>query len=170
MAKVIFFCLLVAVDQFSKHLALTRLQVGESREVIEGFFSLTLVFNPGAAFGMFSAMPDGPRRLTLGIVSALALLVVLRLALREVRQDRFALWALTGIFGGAVGNLIDRFRFDAVVDFLDFYYGTLRWPAFNVADSAICIGVFVVVLRMFLASKHVEESAQDTAVGNGAAS
>jgi len=141
------FIVVLILDQFTKILALKSLNQESVLEVIPGLFNLTLVFNPGAAFGMFADLSDDTRRMTLLVVTALALGVVW-LIYKEIRGDRFSEFALAGILAGAIGNLIDRFRFDAVVDFLDFYISSYHWPAFNIADSAICIGVGVLMFRM----------------------
>ena len=114
---------------------------------IRDSFNLTLVFNPGAAFGMFADMADGVRQATLLGVTLLALFVVWHIY-KEVKGDSWSELALIAVLAGAIGNLIDRARFEAVVDFLDFYISSYHWPAFNIADSAICIGVGVLMLRM----------------------
>jgi signal peptidase II len=139
----------VVSDQWTKYLAESRLTVGGSIEVIPGFFDMTLVYNPGAAFGMFGSWPDQTRQIALWSVSALALAVLVWFIFKEAKEDRTSLVALSAIFGGAAGNLVDRFRFDAVVDFIDIYVGSYHWPAFNVADSAISVGVVVLLLRSF---------------------
>lgn len=144
---IVFLCVLL-IDQLTKILALHFLALGHPHTVLPGLFDFTLVFNPGAAFGMFGGLPDAQRRAALGIVSVIALVVVFRFMLREARHDNASQLALSAILAGAVGNIIDRFKFDAVVDFLDFYYGSHHWPAFNVADSAISIGVCVLIVRM----------------------
>ncbi len=121
-------------------------------------FNFTLVYNPGAAFGMFSGLPDVWRRTVLIVVSLLALLVVFRFILKDAKGDLVSQLALSAILGGALGNIIDRFRFDAVVDFLDVYYGTYHWPAFNIADSAISVGVVVLVIRLLFEKQPEKES------------
>ena len=161
MTKAILFVLILVLDQLTKHLALTELELDRPLKVIDGLFNLTLVMNPGAAFGMFGGLADPTRRIVLGVVSVVAVVVVLRLAFREVRHDSIALSCLTAILAGAAGNLIDRFRFDSVVDFLDFYVGRYHWPAFNVADSAICLGVAIVLLRMTFIHKPETASLED---------
>lgn len=142
------FVIVLVGDQVTKYLALQHLSESKLIQVIPGVFNLTLVFNRGAAFGMFGNLPDTLRRVVLVLVSAIALVVVFRFMCKEAKHDRYAQLALVAILSGAIGNIIDRVRFDAVVDFLDFYYGTYHWPAFNIADSAISLGVFVLVLRL----------------------
>lgn len=155
LGRSILFIFLVALDQLTKELILSRIRLGEVVSVIPNFFNLTLVYNPGAAFGMFSGLEDTTRRLMLVIVSVLALLVVVRFMFKEARDDVVSQYALVAVLSGALGNLIDRVRFDAVVDFLDFYWKTYHWPAFNVADSAISIGVTVLMIRMIFAKPPV---------------
>ncbi|MGH7403234.1 MAG: signal peptidase II [Candidatus Rokuibacteriota bacterium] len=138
-------------DAVTKHLALQHLSPGRPVSVIDGFFSLTLVMNPGLAFGMLAGTPAGWRWLVASLsIVALAVLAVVGLRMLSMGGCLTPL-ALGLIFGGAVGNLIDRGRFGAVVDFLDFYWRGYHWPAFNVADSAISVGVTLLALRMLTA-------------------
>lgn len=141
------FLLVVILDQLSKNIILSRFTEGESVVVIPNCFNLVLVFNPGAAFGLFAGFDTPYRQLTIFVVSIVAFGVI-ALMLKEAKGDLLSNFALSAIMGGAIGNIIDRFRFDSVVDFLDFYIGQMHWPAFNVADSAICIGVFLLVWGM----------------------
>ena len=138
--------LIVVLDQLTKLIALSRLTPGVPVAVIEGFAALTLVMNPGLAFGLLAGIPAGWRWIV-GLLSLVALVVLLRVALRILPSGGWREQCAIGlIFGGAVGNLIDRTRFGAVVDFVDVYYRDWHWPAFNVADSAISIGVAVLAL------------------------
>ena len=146
--------LVLVLDQWTKYLALSKLKYGETIAVIDGLFNFTLVYNPGAAFGMFGNLPETQRQIVLTVVSVLALCVVFWYLRGEAKGDPYSQVALMGILGGAIGNIIDRFRFDAVVDFLDFYYQSYHWPAFNIADSAISVGVAVLVLRMFITERR----------------
>jgi signal peptidase II len=136
----------VALDQVSKRLVLSSFQPGEVRPVIDGLFNLTLTFNRGAAFGLWSGLPSGWREAILGLTILMALAVVAFLMTRSHYQSLWAQTSLAAILGGAIGNIIDRVKFGAVVDFLDFYLGSYHWPAFNVADSAICVGVALLIL------------------------
>lgn len=145
------FLVVLVLDLWTKHLAQSNFSEGEVVEVIPDLFNLTLVYNPGAAFGLFSNLPDFWRRFVLLLVSSLALVVVFRFMLKEAKDDAWSQVALSGILAGAIGNILDRLRFDAVVDFLDFYWGSYHWPAFNVADSAISVGVFILIVRIIFA-------------------
>ena len=157
----IFFVVFVS-DQITKHMVTLRLELNEIIEVVPNFFNITRVHNEGAAFGMFSNLPDPWRHIVIGGVSVLALIVLIRFLLVETRSDAWAQYAQMGILGGAIGNISDRFRFDHVVDFLDFYLAGTHFPSFNIADSAISVGVFVLIIRMFF-----YESDYDLAKGKG---
>ena len=129
------------LDQVTKALILAHLPLGGSIAVIPGFFDLTHVHNPGGAFGFLAGMSAEVRSLLFIAVSLVAAGLILYFYWQTPLGQRFLSVGLALIFGGAVGNLVDRMRFGIVVDFLDVYAGTLHWPAFNVADSAITIGV-----------------------------
>ncbi|MCL4148637.1 UNVERIFIED_CONTAM: hypothetical protein GTU68_054410 [Idotea baltica] len=107
---------------------------------------------------MFGNLPDTIRRIVLMGVSIGAFIVVFFMY-RDTKDDPYSVTALVLIVSGAIGNLIDRIRYDAVVDFLDFYWKTYHWPAFNIADSAICIGVTVLVFRMLFFHKDLPPTA-----------
>ncbi len=139
--------LVVFLDQYTKYIVVETIRQGTVVPVIDGVFNLTLTYNKGAAFGMLSGVSDGLRQLLLGGVTALAVCVVLYFLFYDYYHDRFAQMALGFILGGAAGNVLDRIRIGEVVDFLDVYYRNYHWPAFNVADSAICIGVVFLLFR-----------------------
>jgi len=136
----------ILIDQITKQLVLEKFQPGEILSVIPGFFNLTLTFNPGAAFGLWTNLPPGWREFALGASIALALTVVVIFLRQPTYQSTLARVSLSGILGGALGNIIDRLLYGSVIDFLDVYIGNSHWPAFNVADSAISLGVIVLVL------------------------
>jgi signal peptidase II len=136
----------VILDQITKLIVLQRLVPGLPIVLIDGFLAFTLVMNTGLAFGLLAGIPAGWRWLV-GLLSLVALVVLLRVALRILPSGGWREQSAIGlIFGGAVGNLIDRTRFGAVVDFVDVYVRDWHWPAFNVADSAITVGVAVLAL------------------------
>jgi signal peptidase II len=144
------------LDQVTKALALTHLTPGQPLAIIDGFCSLTLVMNPGLAFGFLSSTPVSSRWIV-ALLSIGALAVLGVVGLRLLRPGgRLSGFALGLIFGGAIGNLIDRARFGAVVDFLDFYWRGYHWPAFNVADSGITVGVVLLALHLMLAPSGQE--------------
>jgi len=139
---------IVTLDQITKAIALERLPLGVPVTVIDGWLALTLVLNPGLAFGLLGSVPPGGRWVVAAL-SLVALAVLARVALRVLPAGGWTGRLAIGlIFGGAVGNLVDRARFGAVVDFVDVYWRGWHWPAFNVADSAITVGVALLALRL----------------------
>lgn len=138
----------VILDIWTKALVLRHLDLYEAIPVIPGFFQLVHVRNTGAAFGIGADASSKlvPLLLNLGAIAVFCVVVVY--ALRTAVTDRLLQTGLHLILGGAIGNLLDRFRFGYVVDFLDIYIGRHHWPAFNVADSAICIGIVLLFLDM----------------------
>jgi signal peptidase II len=118
--------------------------------VIPGFFNLTHIRNPGGAFGFMAAGSQGLRNLLFLGVSALAMGLIVFFYRSTPKTHPALASALAMIFGGAVGNLIDRLRFGEVVDFLDLYLGAYHWPAFNVADSAITVGITIFIAHVVL--------------------
>jgi signal peptidase II len=139
---------IVALDQAAKLLVDRLMDLHESHQVIDGFLRLTYVRNRGAAFGILS---DADLPFQAGVFSVLSLAALLAIAVYAWRlpaDSRLPKSALALIMGGAVGNLIDRMRLGYVIDFVDAHLGAYHWPAFNVADSAITIGVALLVLDM----------------------
>jgi signal peptidase II len=152
---------IVVLDQLTKYAVVQRFRLHESVRVIPGFFDLTYVRNPGAAFG-FLAGASGVWRSIFFITISLVALVVIAALVRQTR-DRLSLYAFALIGGGAVGNLIDRVRFGEVVDFIDWYYRTYHWPTFNIADSAISLGVGLLVIDTLF---HRKQEEQKTEISN----
>ena len=139
----------VLLDQVTKAMVSRKIPLHTSIPVIPGLFDLTHVQNTGAAFGLFASMESPLKGILLSAVALLVLLGVLGYAwTSSPRWARLQL-GLASILGGAVGNLIDRLSAGSVTDFLDFYVGTHRWPAFNVADSAITVGVLLLALDLW---------------------
>ena len=137
--------LLVTVDQVTKFLVKHSFELYESKEVIPGFFNLTFVLNPGAAFGMLARMNESYRQLFFIAVTILAILAVIFLMYKELGH-RLRTFSYALILSGAIGNFIDRLYLGKVVDFLDFYIKGYHWPAFNVADSSITIGIILLFI------------------------
>ncbi len=131
----------IGVDQVTKALVAARIPLHATISVIPGFFDLTHVRNTGAAFGLFAGDASPARTLLLTFVAAVVFCGVVVYAWRASARDAVLQTALAFVAGGAVGNLVDRIRFNFVTDFLRFYVGVHEWPSFNVADSAITIGV-----------------------------
>jgi signal peptidase II len=146
--------LVVLLDQLSKIWIVASLRLHEGFPLIDGFFNIVHVRNPGAAFGFLAAAPPLFRSVFFIAVTVAAILLILRYLRVSRIEEPSLVWALALILSGAVGNLIDRVRFGEVVDFLDVYVGAYHWPAFNVADSAITVGA--VMLMMVLLSRRKE--------------
>lgn len=139
----------LGADQASKAAALARIGPWEHITVIPGFFDLVNVSNYGAAFGFLNRPDWGWPSVFFAAFTCLAIVVLLWLVKGVTESDRLHLAAIGSIIGGALGNLVDRLRFGYVVDFVDLYIGRWHWPAFNVADAAICVGAGVLALKMF---------------------
>ena len=138
----------IVLDAWTKLLVSTHIDLREAIPIIPDFLQLVHVRNTGAAFGI-GANSDSrivPILLNVGAIGVFCIVVVY--AFRAAITDRVLQTGLHLILGGAIGNLVDRFRFGYVVDFLDFYVRDHHWPAFNVADSAICIGIALLFLDM----------------------
>jgi signal peptidase II len=140
--------LVAAADQAAKALVTVSIPQYHSVQVIPGFFDLVHIYNRGAAFGFLNS-PDIEWQFWLFLgATALALWAILYLA-RNARYDPLLFTGLGLILGGAIGNLVDRLRYRAVLDFLDFYIGDWHWPAFNVADAAICMGALLTCIALY---------------------
>ena len=151
--------LLIIFDQYTKYLITGTFdfKLGESVPVIDGLFNITYVRNPGAAFGFLANAGSAIRKPLFLLVPVLACIWLVWLLMHSVEKNRLLTWAYSLIFAGAIGNLIDRFRLDYVVDFLDFYLGNSHFPAFNVADSCISIAAGMIILDLFLQMKKKDE-------------
>ena len=144
----------VALDQASKLWVVHHFALYDSHPVIPGLFNLTYLTNNGAAFSILAGQPALWRQ-AFFIGAALVALVLLVIARRSYgRQSTWYNLALALIAGGAIGNLIDRVRLGHVIDFLDFYLGSSHWPAFNIADSAITVGVLLFVFKNLLLERR----------------
>ncbi len=139
--------LVVVFDQASKLHIDYHFKLYESYPLIPGLFSLTYIRNKGAAFGILA---DSSLRIPFFIlVSILAILAILWFLRQRHDVQRVGNFALALVFSGAIGNLIDRVRMGEVIDFIDVYWRQYHWPAFNVADSAITVGVVLLLLEMW---------------------
>jgi signal peptidase II len=140
--------LVVLADQISKTLILKYLPLHHSIPVVAGVFDITHIRNPGGAFGLMANMSVFGRSIVFLFISSIAVGLILYFYSKTPRTHTFLSIGFALIFGGAVGNLIDRVRFGSVVDFLDFYIGNYHWPAFNIADSAITVGIFIFIYHL----------------------
>lgn len=150
------------MDQLVKVYVHTHFHLGESVIVIPNFFNLTYVRNFGAAFGFLAESHPSFREIFFLSMPPIALVIILGI-LRGVKDtDTKQIIALSSIFGGAIGNYIDRVRFRYVIDFLDFHlYNRWSWPAFNIADMAIVGGVGLLLLLMFLENKKKDNTEKE---------
>ena len=145
--------LVLVLDQISKAWVLANFRLMD-RQIVTSFFNLVLVFNPGASFS-FLADAGGWQKWFF-VALALGISLWLLSLLKKHAHERLMPAALSLILGGAIGNVVDRLRFDAVVDFLDFHLAGYHWPAFNVADSAIFVGVALMLWHQFRFGKENE--------------
>ena len=146
----------VALDQLTKAWIVDSFKLFESLEIIPGFFNLVYVTNSGAAFSLLADVDSPWRHYFFLVVGALAVVGLTVAYVKMVKVNWYYCPALAFIAGGAIGNLIDRIRFGAVIDFLDVYIGQYHWPAFNVADSAICIGAGMCLIINILDIRNQE--------------
>jgi signal peptidase II len=137
----------LALDLATKALVQATMDPYRSIPVIPGLFDLTFVQNPGGVFGVFKGLDARWRSALFTVVPVAAILLITAYARHVPPAQRLTQASLAMILGGAVGNLIDRLRFGYVVDFLDVHWRGWHWPAFNVADAAICVGVGLLMLE-----------------------
>jgi signal peptidase II len=138
----------LAFDRWTKALIQKRFGLNESIPVIDGFFNITYVRNTGVAFGIFDPLSLPAKSVLLSVFTAFAAVVVIVYSVRSSVRNRLLQIALALILGGALGNLYDRIAYGYVIDFLEFYARSYHWPSFNVADSAISIGVALLALEI----------------------
>ena len=143
----------VVLDQWTKWIVESRLADHGPVVVIPGFLNFIYVENTGVAFGMFASHRTDWGWVILALLGIAALTLVGYVFVKTPTRDRWLLTALALIMGGAVGNLIDRIANQAVTDFIDAYFGSYHWHTFNVADSAITIGICLMALDMFVGRK-----------------
>lgn len=147
----------IVLDQATKYLASGLLDYGVPVPVLP-FFNLTLAHNPGAAFSFLAGASGWQRWFFIGIALVVSVLIVGWMKRLSPRENWLAA-ALALILGGAIGNVIDRVMYGYVVDFIDLYYGAWHWPAFNIADSAITVGVAIMLIDSLLFSRETTPGA-----------
>jgi signal peptidase II len=147
---------IVVLDQITKWMVRNELPLHDGLPVIPGFFSIIHAANPGGAFSLFADAHDGIRLPFFFTAAALALTFLIYFVRQIPNDQRLLIFALASVLGGAVGNLIDRVLFGQVTDFLLVYYNGWVWPAFNVADSFISIGVTILVAHSMF-GREIEE-------------
>jgi signal peptidase II len=146
--------IILLLDQVTKYIIEEHVRLFEVIPVIPGFFNITQVRNKGAAFSLFAGAPEAFRSLFFTTVTIVAIVVIV-LLIRKT-NERLLMVAFSLIAGGAVGNLIDRVRYGEVVDFIQWYVKSYYWPSFNVADSAITVGVCLLAVDMLF---HKQDNA-----------
>jgi signal peptidase II len=139
--------LVIVIDQLTKWLVSSQFELRETLAVMPSF-NLTLAHNYGAAFSFLAGAGGWQRWFFTGLALIVSLVLIIWLK-RLKASAKLEAFSLAMILGGALGNLIDRVAYGYVVDFLDVYYGTYHWPAFNIADSAICLGAILLIVDSF---------------------
>lgn len=166
----------VAVDQLAKWVIRSTMHLNQTIEVLGEFFTLSFILNSGIAFGMFDSHPSPYKTPLLIFVSLVALGIILYIFLSLPRNVRLAGVSMGLVFGGAIGNIIDRMARGEVVDFLDVDFPDIvipalnihmtRWPTFNIADSCVLVGIvmlLVIIIRHGARSEEGEDAEQETA-------
>lgn len=144
----------IVVDQLTKLSIMENMRLHESIPIIPNLFSLTYIRNPGAAFGLLAGSSNAFRTLFFSVASIGAGVMLGMIFVRLRARDWMARLSIAAILGGAIGNLLDRLQYGEVIDFLDVYIETYHWPAFNVADSAISVGVVFLMIHLAFEKKE----------------
>lgn len=140
----------IITDQITKSIIKANIPLYKSIPVVDGFLNITHIKNTGGAFGILSGMNS----LFFIIASSIALLIVILYLIRLPENNLWLITSLSLISGGAIGNMIDRVRSGEVIDFIDLFYDRFHWPAFNIADSSITIGVFILFINLLTFRKE----------------
>ena len=147
----------IIIDQLTKLSIMQNMRLHESIPIIPNLFSLTYIRNPGAAFGLLAGSSNAFRTLFFGVTSLFALGLLGTILVRLPANDWMGQLSIASILGGAIGNLLDRLQYGEVIDFLDVYIETYHWPAFNVADSAISVGVVFLIIHFAFEKKEAPQ-------------
>ena len=147
---IILFTIPFLLDLLTKGWIRNSLDIGQEIPILP-FFSLVHIQNTGVAFGMLQG-----RNTILMIFAGAAIIFILFYGYKNLKQDKYLAWIMALVAGGAAGNVLDRIRFGAVTDFMDFYAGSHHWPAFNVADSSVCVGAGLLILHSMKHAKQGE--------------
>ena len=147
-------CLVVALDQLTKWMITRYLSIYSEKKIIPGLLNLIHVHNPGGAFGIFAKNQGSLQSMAFIGIAVAAMGLILYLYKKTPIEYPVLSVGLALIFGGAFGNMIDRLRIGHVIDFIDFHVGTRHWPAFNIADSAITVGM--VIFAFYVLFRKVE--------------
>jgi signal peptidase II len=146
----LFLCIwILSVDQWTKYSIQKRLPLHHTVSVVKGFFNLTHVRNPGGAFGILGGEGGRLSSSLFVLVSLIAIGIIIFFFFKTREDEEILSLAFSMVLSGAIGNLIDRFRIGEVIDFFDFQISSFHWPAFNIADSAITIGIGLILVEIF---------------------
>ena len=149
---------LIVIDQYTKFMVSLHIPLNYSIKVIEGFFNLTHIRNSGVAFGLFASQQSEYKPLMFIIISTIAIMAILVIFHQTPKEKKMVQTGLILIFSGAIGNLIDRTLHGEVIDFADFFIEGYHFPAFNIADSCITIGVVLMVIDLFCDGSRSDSS------------
>ena len=144
---------LIVIDQYTKFMVTLHIPLSYSINIVEGFFNLTHVRNSGVAFGIFAEQNSELKPYLLIFVSIIAIIAILVIFHQTEREKRLVQGGLVLVFSGAIGNLIDRVLHKEVIDFIDIFFNNRHWPAFNVADACITIGVMLLAADLLVSGK-----------------
>ena len=149
---------LIVIDQYTKFMVSLHIPLNYSIKVMEGFFNLTHIRNSGVAFGLFASQQSEYKPLMFIIISTIAIMAILVIFHQTPKDKKMVQTGLILIFSGAIGNLIDRSLHGEVIDFVDFFIEGYHFPAFNIADSCITIGVTLMVIDLFCDGSRSDSS------------
>ena len=144
---------MIVIDQYTKFMVSLHIPLNYSVKVVAGFFNLTHIRNSGVAFGIFSEQNSELKPYLLIFVSIIAIIAILAIFHQTDREKKMVQTGLVLVFSGAIGNLIDRVLHKEVIDFIDIFFENQHWPAFNIADACITIGVVLLAADMLVNSK-----------------
>ena len=148
---IIIFLIIVLIDQITKFYIASNFELYQSIEIIRGFFNITYIRNSGVAFGMFSNLKGSFIQI---VFIAIYIIAIISIIILYRETHGYSHIALSLIFSGAIGNLIDRIFRGEVVDFMDFHWQNYHWPAFNVADSCITVGVGLLMISIIISNEQ----------------
>ena len=151
---------LIVIDQYTKLMVSLHIPLNYSVKVVEDFFNLTHIRNSGVAFGLFASQQSEYKALMFITISTIAIIAILVIFHQTPKEKKMVQTGLILIFSGAIGNLIDRVLHGEVIDFVDFFINRHHFPAFNIADSCITVGVAMMVIDLFVGEAGPDSSAK----------
>ena len=151
---------LIVMDQYTKLMVSLHIPLNYSVKVVEGFFNFTHIRNSGVAFGLFASQQSEYKALMFIAISTIAIIAILVIFHQTPKEKKMVQTGLILIFSGAIGNLIDRILHGEVIDFVDFFINRQHFPAFNIADSCITVGVIMMVIDLFFGEAGPDSSAK----------